>query len=220
MSDDEFAVEPVPGLPELLPEGERMLWQGKPDWIGLAKRGLYLKPVIAYCTILLGWFAVSGLSDGMGGLAVAQSLLLPLLLAVALVAIIFGLAFFLARSTIYTITNRRVVMRFGIALPITINLPFSRIETAALRKFGDGAGDIPLTIKGKDKLAWLHLWPHARPWRLTKPEPMLRSVPEAEKIASILAEAMASALPEGQMTLPLAAKRTVNAAADHGLATA
>jgi len=29
---DDFAGEPVRGLPEKLPAGERILWQGMPDW--------------------------------------------------------------------------------------------------------------------------------------------------------------------------------------------
>ena len=38
-------------------------------------------------------------------------------------------------------------------------------------------------------LGYALLWPHARPWRLSQPEPMLRAVPEAQDVAAILAEA-------------------------------
>ena len=31
MSEDDFAVEPIEGLPELLPKGEVILWQGRPN---------------------------------------------------------------------------------------------------------------------------------------------------------------------------------------------
>ena len=211
--DDDFAFEPIPGLPEHLPEGERILWQGTPRWSGLANHVLHAKPLALYCAILLGWLVVSGASDGKGGLLVLQSLGIPLLLVGALFAILFAVAYGLARSTIYTITDRRVVMRFGMAVPITINLPFAEIETAALKQHGDGTGDIPLAIKGNDKLAWLHLWPHARPWRLIKPEPMLRSLPEVDKVAALLANAMAAAVPEGHAVLPRphAEKRRVSA---------
>lgn len=34
---DDFAVEPIPGLPELPPEGEHILWQGAPCWHALAR---------------------------------------------------------------------------------------------------------------------------------------------------------------------------------------
>ena len=46
----------------------------------------------------------------------------PLAIGIALV-----FAWASARTTVYTITNRRVVMRFGIALPMTLNLPFTLI---------------------------------------------------------------------------------------------
>ena len=29
---DDFDFEPVRGLPQVLPEGERLLWQGAPRW--------------------------------------------------------------------------------------------------------------------------------------------------------------------------------------------
>jgi hypothetical protein len=199
---DDFAFEPIPGLPEHLPEDEKILWQGKPGWTGLANHVFHAKPVALYCAILLGWVVISGASAGVGGLGVLQSLGVPLLLVAALFAIISLLAYGFARSTIYTITNRRVVMRFGIAVPITINLPFAKIETAALKKHGDGSGDIPLTLKGNDKIAWLHLWPHTRPWRIVRPEPMLRSVPNVDKVAALLADAMVNAVPEGRAVLP------------------
>ena len=33
---DDFAFEPVRGLPAELPRGERLIWQGAPDWRLLA----------------------------------------------------------------------------------------------------------------------------------------------------------------------------------------
>jgi len=34
------------------------------------------------------------------------------------------------------------------------------------------------------------LWPHARPWRLKAPEPALRCIPEAGRVADMLAGAL------------------------------
>lgn len=217
---DDFAFEPIPGLPEHLPEGEHILWQGKPGWMGLANQVLHVKPVALYCVILLGWVVVSGISSGQGGLAVLQSLGMPVLLITILFAILYALAYGFARSTIYTITNRRVVMRFGIALPMTINLPFSKIETAALKRHRDGSGDIPLALKGNDRIAWMQLWPHSRPWRFVRSEPMMRSLPDVDQVAVLLADAMAAEVPEGRATLPRARKEELDAATAQSLATA
>ena len=65
-----------------------------------------------------------------------------------------------------------------------------------------------------DKVAYLLLWPHARPWRLSKPEPMLRAVPDAARVAAILARALAAAAsqPVRAATLqPSSAERPVTA---------
>jgi hypothetical protein len=101
------------------------------------------------------------------------------------------LAWLSARTSIYAITNRRVFLRIGIALPIFVNLPFSGIEAAALREGAGGTGDIPLRLKPGVRLAYLHLWPHARAWRLKRPEPALRSIPDALRVAQILAQSLA-----------------------------
>jgi hypothetical protein len=84
-------------------------------------------------------------------------------------------------------------MRIGIVLNLTFNLPFGRIATAGLRDTGHGTGDIPLTLAGSDRIAYMHLWPHARPWRIAHPEPMLRCVPNAPRVAQVLAQAWSQA---------------------------
>ena len=33
----------------------------------------------------------------------------------------------------------------------------------------DGTGDLPLQLHAGEHLAWLHLWPHVRPWRTAHP---------------------------------------------------
>jgi hypothetical protein len=43
-----------------------------------------------------------------------------------------------------------------------------------------------MQIASEDKIAYFHLWPHARPWRLAKPEPMMRCVPDAKQVAALL----------------------------------
>jgi hypothetical protein len=118
-------------------------------------------------------------------------ILLPL--ALAAVGLLWTLAWLTARTTVYTITDRRLVMRVGIVLSVTFNLPYSRIETAGLRRHPDGTGDLTLQLTASDQIAYAHLWPHARPWRLRRTEPMLRSVPEAQTVAVILSQAMANA---------------------------
>lgn len=187
MSHDDFAFEPIPGLPARLPEGETILWQGSPQWWPIARRVFWLPWIALYFGALLVHHAMSaGASLPAVGAAIAPVLLLS---AVAL-GILALLARAVARTTIYTITNRRVVMRFGMALPVTYNLPFKVIANAGVDRFGSGHGDIALGLLPGQRIAYLVLWPHARPWHVTSPQPLLRGLPEVEKVAAILARAL------------------------------
>jgi hypothetical protein len=76
----------------------------------------------------------------------------------------------------YTLTNKRVVMRIGIVLTLTFNLPLRMLAGASIKTNPDGTGDIALKLAGNDHIAWLNLWPHARPWALRHPEPSLRCI--------------------------------------------
>jgi hypothetical protein len=185
--------EKIDGIYDPLPEGERVLWQGAPDWRRLAVTAFHVRKVSLYFGILLAWKIVADTYDGSPLAQAAAGSLWLAALAGAAVGLLALLAWLSARTTIYAVTNRRVFLRIGIALPIFVNLPFTGIDAAALRVDDDGSGDIPLKLKGGVRLAYLHLWPHARAWRLRHPEPMLRSVPEAKRVAQILARALATA---------------------------
>ena len=84
MPHDDFAVEPIKGLPEMPPEGEVILWQGRPNWWALSKESLNLYWVLGYFVLLAAWRFLS-LSDLMPlGRAFAASV--PFLFLGALVA--------------------------------------------------------------------------------------------------------------------------------------
>ena len=171
MSHDDFDFDPVRGLPEVLPQGERMLWQGSPRWQDMAAHAFHVRKVAVYFATITLLTVLFRLSDGASLMEAAKPILWYLPLTLLAVGILSGLAWASARTTIYTITTKRIVLRIGIALPISLNLPFALIESAGLRTYASGAGDIPVELKGEDRLAWLILWPHARPFRLKHPHP-------------------------------------------------
>lgn len=191
---DDFAFEPVPGLPERLPAGEHLLWQGAPRWQALARDAFHVRALAVYFGVLLAWVVVSALYDGqpVAGALMAVAVLAPL--AVAALALVVLFAWLVERTTVYSITNRRVVMRFGIALPITVNVPYAIVESVGLTARADGTGDLPLNLNTPDRIAYLHLWPHARPWRIAKPAPMLRAVPDAAAVGNLLSQALADSV--------------------------
>jgi len=190
MAHDDLQIEPVRGLPERPPEGERILWQGRPDWRALARRWLRVRWVIAWFALLAVWRGGAMAADGATTTEILAVSVWFVGLCAAAVGVLSILAWVTATNTVYTVTTRRVAMRIGVALTVTLNLPYRWIASADLRQHPSGTGDIPLALSGEDKISWAVLWPHARPWRLSKPEPMLRCVPEAGRVATILADAL------------------------------
>ena len=191
MSDFDF--EPVKGLPENLPYNERMLWQGSPRWQDMAIHAFHARKAVIYFAVLGAAESMVRLASG-GNLADAGKYSVWfLVLAAVAAALLTALAYASARTTVYTITSKRLVMRFGIALPMTINLPFKLIDSAAVKLYRNGAGDIPLVLAKGNRLAYLVLWPHAKRWEISNPQPALRCIADADKIASLLAAALASA---------------------------
>ncbi len=180
------------GLPGRLPAGESLLWQGKPAFRVLARRVFHLRLLTAYFGVLLVWSAVGSFSRGVSPGQLAVSALQYAGLAAIPVALLALYAWGVARSTTYTITSRRVVIRFGVALPLTVNLPYARIDAAGFRAARDGSGDIALQPASGERLSYVVLWPHVRPLGLRRPEPMLRALPDAGQAAQILSRALAA----------------------------
>lgn len=213
------AATTVRELPEKLPASERILWQGAPDWRSLAGRAFHVRAIALYFSILINLRGLAVLLEG-GQLREALVAMLWLVPAAAFaLAVLSGIAWLCARATWYTLTDRRVVMRLGIVLEITFNFPYSVIESASLREHADGCGDIPLRFVPGEQIAYLHLWPHVRPWRFQRTEPMLRCIPEPHRVAQILASglAMSAGRPVIRLMAPAAAPGT---AAGGGLAVA
>lgn len=215
----EYANEPIRGLPGLLPPGEVIVWQGSPAWRSLARRAMHTYLVGGYFAVLALWSLINVAAGSKTMAASLSGLGITLAVGGAAVALLTLLGWLSARASVYTITNKRLVLRFGIALPKCINLPFSQIASAKLEVHADGTGDLPLSVK-ETRLGYLHLWPHVRPWRLSKPEPMLRSLPEPQLVARILADALAAAVPgrRGAFAEPTAAQVFAPGASEGSLA--
>lgn len=196
---DDFAFEPVRGLPERPPKSEVILWQGSPSTIALARDAYGLGWIWAYFAAVIVWRALVGSIDG--GLAGAFAYGLPYaILAGLATVVVLLLAWVAARTTVYTITSARVAMRIGAALTVTLNIPFRQLASASLEVKRRGTGTIALDTLGDTKFSCLMLWPHLRPWHAKKPQPALRCIPDARRVAAMLAEAAEARVSEPVVT--------------------
>jgi len=187
----EYDYEPVRGLPYQLPEDEKILWQGSPKWRSLAVHLCHVRTITLYFAILIAWRLAVPVLDGK---PVSDAYELAAFLAllngiVVVMAVIWSIL--LAKTTIYTITTRRVVLRYGIAFTKAVNVPLRVVKNVAMSRHSNGCADVAFETSGKDRIAYLILWPHTRPWHVSPTQPMLRSIPDAEKVAEILKQALA-----------------------------
>jgi hypothetical protein len=162
---------------------ELVLWKGRPQRALLARTAFHTRSAGAYMAALVVIALVLGRSD---------AAIVAALLGVALAAILHLLAWAAARSTLYILTDQRLILRIGIAIETRVNIPLKQITAAHLAVLTkDGHGDIAFELAGERLLGTLLLWPHVRPLRYARPEPMLRSVPHAHALAQMIAEARA-----------------------------
>lgn len=189
----EYEFEPQFGLPERLPADEFIVWQGSPDAGALASAAFHIRKLAIYFMLLMAACAWPALDAGAGAMAVLQAIKWIAPITLIGLASVWMLAYMTARTTVYTLTNKRVVMRLGIVLTVSFNLPLKQIASADVRLLEGGFGDITLALEGSDRIAWVHLWPSVRPWRITKPEPTLRAIPNVQEVSVKLRDAWTQA---------------------------
>jgi hypothetical protein len=187
----EYELEAQHGLPEKLPQDEQVLWQGTSDIWRTAKDVFFIRPIIFYFVFLVMYRIYDGIALEHSLLAISISAAWMLALSVVCVSLVYCLAYLTATATVYTVTNRRIVMRIGIALTLSFNLPYKEIINADFKEKKDGYGNIPLRISPDTKISYFHLWPHARPFCINNPEPMLRNIANVKEVATIIANAWA-----------------------------
>ncbi|WP_084383268.1 photosynthetic complex putative assembly protein PuhB [Hydrogenophaga flava] len=192
----EHEFEAAPGLPEPLPRGERLIWQGSPDWVPLAIHAFHVRKLAIYFAGMLGLQALYLSGDPQA--ALLKPLLTSAVMAALALLLLGATAWFAARTTLYTLTDRRIVMRIGVVLTLTLNLPLRQIAGASFKPLAGGHGDIALSLAGKDRIAFLNLWPHARAWQLKNPQPSLRCLPGAAAVGERIQQAWLAANPQVQ----------------------
>ncbi|TMM50554.1 photosynthetic complex putative assembly protein PuhB [Sulfitobacter sabulilitoris] len=199
MSHDDFQIEPVEGLPEAPPQGEQILWQGRPDWWALSLCAMNLKWVVGYFGVLAIWRYVAVMGVMAPGQAVGAAV--PFLVLGGVVCgMLMLVAYVQARATVYTVTDARVVMRIGAALTLTLNLPYTKIGNAMLDLRKNGSGTIALDTMGDTQLGYLVCWPHVRPWHMKQTQPALRCIPNAQAVATLIAEAAEARIAQPKVT--------------------
>ena len=184
----EAAPDGALSLSENLPNGEQLVWQGRPERRALATRAMYLKYIAFYLVALIAARTGYLILDGESVATWSGMLVWQVLASAFVMLLIVGLAAVYSRTTRYSLTNERLIIKTGAAITIHINLPLQQIIAADLREYSDGTGDITLQVSRAEKLYWLLIWPNVRSWWIRPLRPVLRGLKDAQAVAHLLVE--------------------------------
>jgi len=183
--DDSGDFNGIKGLPESPPDGEEIIWQGEPKWGALSTRLFRVRKVLVYFGLLAGFSAF--ISEAAGP-EILATLVWQVSLAGLASLILIGLAWLYATTTVYTVTDKRLVLEFGVAFTMSLNIPWDLVESAAAKTFSDGTADVVISLQQGNAISYVTLWPFARPWCFLKVQPMLRGVADHADLVRRIAE--------------------------------
>lgn len=184
----EHDYEPVYGLPEKLPADEHIVWQGAPRSRLIMRYVLRGRWIASYFALLIAWTLITGYYDGRTAGAILFSGAAVTILSGIVIVLMELFAWGVQKTTVYTITNKRIVMRIGVALSVTYNIPFAQIVAAEVKTHGDGTGDLSLGLTERSGLSWLMFYPHVRGSIFSEMRPRLTGLSDIKDVAAILAE--------------------------------
>ncbi len=181
-------------MAQLIP-GERVLWRGRPAWRAVMRDVLHVRIMMGYFAAILLWGFASDRADGWTPLNTLWRGAPIMAIALAVFGACALFAWAISRTTTYELTSERFVLHYGVALTASLSIPLCRIAAVGVHPRGDATGDVLLTPKPGQRLSYVKLWPHARPWRWSRAEPMLRGVPQAMALGHAISEAAADIAP-------------------------
>ena len=194
MSEHEF--EPVPGLPERLPDGERILWQGSPSPRALARRALHVRKVAVYFALLAAWHVYETLQGGANWPAALRGAAWLLVLGAACAGVLSLLGW--AHGAQHAVHGdqraRRHAVRGRAADHDEPAFPGDRVGRHPAPR-GRNGGPAAASSSTGEHVGYVVTWPHVRPWHFFRVQPTLRALPNGAEVAAILSAAVTAADP-------------------------
>ena len=170
---------------DAIPNGESILWKGRPSLWGFSWNLFGLKWITLYLSMLsivsvARFFA----SDFYTAFYVD---FLPFFLSGIFASIILiGLAATQTYSTVYIITENRVIIKTGAALSFLISMPFKKIKEVNLQKRGASIGTISFELLSEKRVPYISCWPSVRPWKFKRTQPAFSCIGAVDEVATIL----------------------------------
>jgi len=170
---------------DAIPNGESILWKGRPSLWGFSWNLFGLKWITLYLSMLsivsvARFFA----SDFYTAFYVD---FLPFFLSGIFASIILiGLAATQTYSTVYIITENRVIIKTGAERSFRISMAFKKIKEVNLQKRGASIGTISFELLSEKRVPYISCWPSVRPWKFKRTQPAFSCIGSVDEVATIL----------------------------------
>ena len=170
---------------DAIPNGESILWKGRPSLWGFSWNLFGLK----WITLYLGILSIVSVARFFASDFYTAFFFdfLPFFLSGIFVSIILiGLAATQPYSTVYIITENRVIIKTGAALSFLISMPFKKIKEVNLQKRGASIGTISFELLSEKRVPYISCWPSVRPWKFKRTQPAFSCIGSVDEVATIL----------------------------------
>jgi hypothetical protein len=170
-----------------IPLGEKIYWNGKPNWKSFGYHAFGVKYFSIYffvCALYSVSQIDSSFSFGAFFIKYAPYLISGILAGM----ILLFLAYLSARHTCYVITEKRIVIRTGVALVFLLNMPLKNILSIDMKALTKGQGNVIFKVQSKKRIPYLSCWPSVKSGSFLEPIPAFRSIRDIEKIGKLISE--------------------------------
>ena len=168
-----------------IPNKEKIHWIGKPSWASFGYQVFGIKYLIFYF-ILSALYAVSQVDPVFTFFAFLVNFIPFLMSGVFAACILFVLAYLTASHTHYVITEKRIVIRTGVALVFLLNVPIKNIISIDKQRLAGGRGNLSFTAKSKKRIPFVSCWPSVKSGSFIEPIPAFRSISNIEEIGMLV----------------------------------
>ena len=170
-----------------VPEGEKVCWVGKPNWVSFGFHVFGIKYLVIYF-IISAFYSVSQIELDFSLNAFIGEYISFVVSGVIASLILFLLSYVSARHTCYVITEKRLVIRTGVALVFLLNVPFKNVISIDKQSLYYGVGNLSFKTQSKKRIPYFSCWPSVRSGSFLETIPTFRSIANIEEIGNLVGE--------------------------------
>ena len=172
---------------KMIPDGEKIYWSGMPNWRSFGYHAFGIKYLIFYL-IFCAFYSVTQINGGFNFSTFFGKYLPFIISGLFAGMMLFFLAYVAASHTCYVLTEKRIVIKTGVALVFLLNLPLKNVVSIDKKTLAQGRGNLSFKAQSKKRIPFLSCWPSVRGGSFFEPIPTFRSIANIDYIGTLVGE--------------------------------